>query len=180
MEYGFGDLVDDLAPWLALGLLLGGVLEFFIPDNFLENINGLKGRLLVLGMGIPFYVCGSASTPIAAALILKGMEPGTALIFLLTGPATNLSNMVVLQQYIGKRGVLINIITIGLVSLVLSYLVDFLYGHFHWPLDFRIGHHHHETTGILEYLTTIFLLILLARSLYRTKITPLFRRKANS
>ena len=180
LEYGLGDLVDDLAPWLAVGLLLGGVLEFIVPDNFLENINGLTGRLLVLGVGIPFYVCASASTPIAGALILKGMDPGTALIFLLTGPATNLSNMVVLQQYIGKRGVLINIIIIALVSLILSYLVDFLYGYYHWSLDFRIGQHHNKTGGILQHLMAAFLLILLAKGIYRSKIAPAFRRKANT
>jgi len=50
----------------------------------------------------PLYVCATASTPIAAALILKGLSPGAALVFLLAGPATNVATMTVIWKYLAK------------------------------------------------------------------------------
>ena len=89
------------------------------------NFNGTAAKLIILFAGIPMYVCASATTPIAAALVLKGLSPGAALLFLLVGPATNISNILVLQKYIGRKGIVINILAISLVSLALSYAVDF-------------------------------------------------------
>ena len=166
LRYAFVDLSNDLAVWLSIGLILGGLLTFFVPQDFFEGMNGWQGRLIVLGVGVPVYICASASTPIAASLVLKGMSPGTALIFLLVGPATNISNITVLQNYIGKRGVLINILAIALVSLGLSYGVDFLYSHFTWPLDFQIGHEH-KSSSLISHLCTFFLIFLLFKGVLK-------------
>ncbi|HPO44699.1 MAG TPA: SO_0444 family Cu/Zn efflux transporter [Spirochaetota bacterium] len=91
MEYAFVDLLGDIALWLALGIGIGGVISFFIPASFIENYlgRGLSAMFIMLLIGIPLYICASASTPIASALIAKGMAPGAALVFLLVGPATN-------------------------------------------------------------------------------------------
>src|SRR5207248_7836816 len=63
--------------------------------------------LAMLVVGIPIYTCASASTPIAAALVLKGLSPGAALVFLLSGPATNIGAIVVLLKFLGLRMVTI-------------------------------------------------------------------------
>ena len=57
--------------------------------------------LVMLGVGIPLYICATASTPIAAALLLKGLSPGAALVFLLAGPATNLASLSALAGSLG-------------------------------------------------------------------------------
>ncbi len=175
LKYGYLDLADDLAVWLSIGLVLGGLLGFFLPHNFFDGLNGWAGRLLILGVGIPVYICASASTPIAAALVIKGMSPGTALILLLVGPATNVSNIAVLQKYIGKKGVGINVAVIGIVSLALSYLVDFLYMKFSWPLDFQINHTHDELISPLGHALAAFLVLLLIKGIYKAKVQPLLK-----
>ena len=167
MEYGFGNLTDDLALWLGFGLVLGGLLNFFLPPDFFNGLNGFKGKLLVLGMGIPIYICAAASTPIAAALVVKGMSPGTAFILLLVGPATNISNVSVLQNYIGKRGVLLNIAMIAVISFGLSYLVDFLYETFSWPLNFQVTQITKEF-HFFNHLCGVFLVFLLAKGIFKT------------
>lgn len=168
LEYGLVNLVDDMVEWLSFGLILGGVLTYFLPVDTFDSLNGLTGRLLVLGLGIPFYICASASTPIAASLVIKGMSPGTALIFLLVGPATNISNLSVLQKYIGKKGVIINIITIAVVSLGLSFLVDFIYEYFQLETQFKIHHlHEHHGHAWWQHLLSVGLVLLLLQSAWR-------------
>ena len=87
------DLWGDIAGWFLAGVLLAGLITVLIPDDLFGRYlgSGLPAMLLMLAVGVPLYICASASTPIAAALILKGVSPGAALVFLLAGPATNMA-----------------------------------------------------------------------------------------
>ena len=83
--------------------------------------------LLMLVIGIPLYICATASTPIAAALILKGVSPGAALVFLLAGPATNITSLTVLLGVLGKRATLIYLAAIALFSVLAGLALDQVY-----------------------------------------------------
>ncbi len=174
MRHAYVELIEDVAFWMTLGLLMGAVIDYFVPSAFLAHANGTIGRLMILAIGIPFYICASASTPIAASMMLKGLSPGSALLFLLVGPATNITNLMVMQKYIGRKGVLINVLSIAGVALALSYGVDFLYNYFQWPIDFNIGHQHLHEEGIAwwQHLCAVVLSLLLLRALWRTEIKP--------
>ena len=84
--------------------------------------------LIMLAAGIPLYICATASTPIAAALILKGVSPGAALVFLLAGPATNITSLTVLLGILGKRATVIYLLAIAVMSVVAGLLLDQVYG----------------------------------------------------
>lgn len=184
--FAFGSLINDLAYWMVIGLVLGAAIDYFVPTDMFATLNGTAGRFAILAIGIPFYICASASTPIAASLILKGMSPGTALLFLLVGPATNISNILVLQKYIGKKGILINIFSVGGIALLFSYIVDFAYSHFNLPLAFKIGEMHDHSGNAneifsMESLLAIVLVILLLKGLYQSEIKGrFFVNKANN
>jgi uncharacterized membrane protein YraQ (UPF0718 family) len=96
VRYGFRDLLDDVAWWLVLGLVLSAVVEVALPANLFEGIwgGGVASMLLMLVLSIPLYTCAASSTPMAAALALKGLSPGAALVFLIAGPATNIGSLV--------------------------------------------------------------------------------------
>jgi uncharacterized membrane protein YraQ (UPF0718 family) len=163
----YHDLVDDLAKWVILGLFLGAAIDYFVPVNILGQLNGFSGKLIMIAIGIPLYICASSTTPIAASLIMKGMSPGTALILLLTGPATNISTLVVMQNYIGKKGVILNAIAIAVTALGISFLVDFLYQFYAWPINFKVSEiHEHGYFGNWNYLLSVTLILLLAKGLY--------------
>ena len=83
--------------------------------------------LVMLAFSIPLYVCATASTPIAAALILKGISPGAALVFLLAGPATNVASLTVLAGLLGKRAAFLYLGAIAVFSVLFGLLVDSLY-----------------------------------------------------
>lgn len=129
IRYAFVELWGDIAPYFFLGILLGGVITALIPDDFLTSYlgGGLSSMLIMLVIGIPIYICASASTPIAAALILKGISPGAALVFLLTGPATNVTSISVLIGLLGKRATALYVCTIALFAVLFGLAVDQLY-----------------------------------------------------
>lgn len=165
-SYAFNDLLDDMALWLTFGLIAGAVIEVLVPANFFETM-GLTGqKLAILAVGIPLYICASATTPIAASLVLKGMSPGTALLILLVGPATNISNILVMQKYIGKKGIIINVLVIALVALGMSYFTDYLYSAYSFPIDFKVSlHEHGEGSAWWEIALAVVLSVSLLKGL---------------
>jgi uncharacterized membrane protein YraQ (UPF0718 family) len=126
------DLWGDIALWFFLGLLLAGVITVLVPGDLMMRYvgGGFKSMLVMLAVGIPLYICATASTPIAAALILKGVSPGAALVFLLVGPATNVTSLTVVSRILGKKGAAIYLITLSVCAVILGLLLDQVYGTF--------------------------------------------------
>lgn len=165
-NFAFVEMLDDMVNWLIVGIILGSLISFFVPDDFFLQYSGTVNRLLILVVGIPVYICASASTPIAASLILKGLSPGAALLFLLVGPATNVSNIAVLQKYIGMKGVVLNLVAIVVVALLFSYGVDSFYETHPLNLGFK-GGSEHEHASMIETISGVILVALLLRSFVR-------------
>ncbi len=128
-RYAFGEFWGDLAGWFFLGIVLAGMITALIPDDIFTRYlgSGFSAMLLMLGIGIPLYICATASTPIAAALILKGVSPGAALVFLLAGPATNIASLTVLVGVLGKRAAAIYIAAIATCSVAFGLALDQVY-----------------------------------------------------
>src|SRR5262249_26470381 len=107
IRYGFVELLDDISWWLALGIVLSAIAVVALPAQLFDGVwgSGIVSMLLMFILSIPLYTCASSSTPMAAALALKGLSPGAVLDFLLAGPATNISSLVVLVKVLGRRAV---------------------------------------------------------------------------
>ena len=95
----------------------------------------LASMLLMLVLSVPLYTCASSSTPMAAALALKGLSPGAALVFLLAGPATNISSLVVLLKVLGGRAVAAYLAAVATMTLAAGFALNALYHA--WGLDPR-------------------------------------------
>lgn len=177
-KFAFHDLINDIAVWLSFGIVLGAVIGFAVPEEWIGSLNGWTGRLVLLAVGIPLYICASATTPIAASMMLKGLSPGLALIILLTGPATNLANILVLQKYIGKKGIFINIFAIAVVTLIFSFLVDYLYTAYSWPLTFKIASHEHGGgPAWWETASAIILVVMLLKGIVQQEVLPRLKKE---
>ena len=120
-RYGFVTLVDELAFWLVFGIALTGILSALLPNDFFSRVlgwdRGIVPMLAMMLVGVPLYLCASASTPVAAALIAKGLSPGAAMVFLLTGPATNVATIGLVGQMLGRRVLRVYLLSIAGVSL---------------------------------------------------------------
>lgn len=129
LKYAATDVWGDIASWYMFGLLLAGVITTLIPDGIMVRHlgGGWSSMLLMLVIGIPLYICATASTPIAAALVLKGVSPGAALVFLLVGPATNVTSLTVLWGLLGKRATAIYLVALAAMAVFSGLILDQVY-----------------------------------------------------
>ena len=129
LKFALTEVWHDMAVWFLIGLFLAGLITALIPEEVMSRFlgGGFGSMLLMLVIGIPLYICATASTPIAAALIIKGVSPGAALVFLLAGPATNITSLTVLIGVLGKRAAAIYLTSIAVLSVAAGLAVDLVY-----------------------------------------------------
>jgi len=130
ISYAITEYWKDIAGWFFIGLFFAGLISAIIPDDVFVRYMGAGGlttMLIMLAMGMPLYICATASTPIAAALIIKGISPGAALVFLLVGPATNVTSLTVLFGMLGKKATAIYFVTIACVAVFFGLALDQVY-----------------------------------------------------
>ena len=127
MHYGFVEIADDILFALLVGIALGGVLFLVIPADLMSNdyARWLSYPVMII-VGVPLYICASASTPIAAALVARGVSPGAALIFLMTGPATNTSTIAIIMSRFGARFAAVYVTSVIAVTVVIGIAIDFM------------------------------------------------------
>ncbi len=125
LRYAMTDILGDVAIWLGVGLLLAGVMATFIPPQALaEWGSGLPAMLAMLAVGVPMYICATASTPLAAGLLAAGVSPGTVMVFLLAGPATNIATIAVTRKELGGAAAAIYLVGICASALAAGFAVD--------------------------------------------------------
>jgi uncharacterized membrane protein YraQ (UPF0718 family)/copper chaperone CopZ len=151
-RYAFVTFLQDISRWLILGLVLATLITMFVPEAlFTEYLSRpWLNMLIVLAASIPLYVCATASVPIAAALLLKGVSPGAALVFLMAGPATNVATLTVLWQTIGKRTTIKYLISIIVGALGFGLLIDYALPK-EWFTYFTPEHTNAHSHHILPY-----------------------------
>lgn len=167
IRYAFDDLLGDIGGWLLFGVLVAGVVGYLLPPDFLLRFSGggFLPLVVMLLAGIPLYICATASTPIAAALVLKGLSPGAALVFLLAGPATNAATIAIVARYWGRRVLAVYLGAIALCSIGLGLLVNWIYVWSGADITAWVAESTTGTPGWFEIASAVLLLFLIGRHL---------------
>ncbi len=151
-KYAFVDFLQDISKWLIIGLILAALVSVIIPQNFFVDFIGNMWleMLIALLVSIPLYICATGSVPIAAVLMMKGLSPGAALVFLMAGPATNIATITVLGKVLGKKTTYLYLISIISGAFVFGLLINYLLPEtwFLYTDSFDLSHQHHS---ILPY-----------------------------
>ncbi|MCD4800905.1 MAG: SO_0444 family Cu/Zn efflux transporter [Methanococcoides sp.] len=131
IRYAYVELLGDISYWLIIGIVLAGIITYLVPENLVGSHlgGGLVSMLLALVVGIPLYICATASTPLAAVLIAKGMSPGAAFVFLLAGPATNAATITMVLKYLGRRSTGVYLASIAVCAVAGGLLLDMVYSY---------------------------------------------------
>lgn len=179
MRYGFVTLPNDLVSVLCFAFVCSGVIAVAVPDRFFDTplAQGFPAMLIMLVVGIPFYICATASTPIAAMLMLKGLSPGAALVFLLAGPATNLGSVFALAKFLGKKTIAIYLVCISGLSLLLGAAVDSIYADYGVDPVETVGQVSEMIPGFLKVAAAVFFFAILARAAW---VTGMFKQWAEN
>jgi len=164
LHFAATDLVRDITVWLLIGLFFAAVVQTYVPADFMSEWgDGILAMLVMVIISVPMYICATASTPIAAGLLLAGVSPGAVLVFMLAGPATNIATLGVVAKELGKRalwGYLGGVLSVALLSGVLvNYLVE-TFGFVVMPL---VGEQHALLPAVVVYSSGIVLAILMAK-----------------
>jgi uncharacterized protein len=165
LQYGFVTLPQDIAKSLLLGILISGVIGLLIPEDFFAHslVGGFLGFFVMMLIGIPMYVCATASVPIAAAFIAAGISPGAALVFLITGPATNAATITTIWKVMGRRTALIYLGTIAIGALLSGLLLDKLITVTNTAQQV---HHHHEALAWWHVASALLLVAVIINALW--------------
>jgi len=125
IRYGFERLPVDIVSPLMIGLLISSLAGMLIPSNYFELYgSGILGMIIMLFLGLPTYICATASVPIAYMLYIKGFSLGAVLVFLMSGPATNATTISVCWKILGKKSTIIYLLSIIISSIMGGLLLD--------------------------------------------------------
>jgi len=177
-HYGFVTLAGDIGKPLIIGLFIAGVISATIPNDYFLGIfgSGIGAMVIMMLVGIPVYVCATASVPIAAALILKGISPGAALVFLMTGPATNAATITTIWKIMGKRTLIIYLLTIIFTAFLSGTILDYFFKISHLSPKAKIGW---MLPDIIKSISAVILLAILASVLFKPSKKLLFSSQAD-
>ena len=158
-HYGFVEVADDILFALLVGLLIGGFLFLAIPADLASRdyVQWLAYPVMVL-FAVPLYICASASTPIAAALVAKGFSPGAALVFLMTGPATNTGTIAIILNQFGARFTSIYVGIVIVVTVLIGIVIDLLVISFGYSLAVNLQSSDSTPIALLQWGSAIILL----------------------
>ncbi len=174
VHYGLVILPRDIGRALVVGVLISGLIATVVAPKALESYlgGGLLPMFAAMAVGIPLYVCATASTPIALGLIHAGLSPGAALVFLISGPATNSAALTTLWKVLGRRTAILYLVTVAVASLATGLVVDGLIGTGVLPQSAMVpaatvmsesgAHAGHHGGGSMPWFETICAVALLA------------------
>lgn len=125
-KYAYFDMIQDIGLRLMIGLLLAALINIAVPDEFFLTFGNhpLLQMLVILVIAVPMYICSTGSIPVAAALMMKGLSPGAALVMLMAGPAVNLASILVVRKSLGRRFTWVYLLTIVGFSILFGLLVN--------------------------------------------------------
>ena len=170
LGFSYSEMVDDLSVVLTLGFVASGLIAALFPENYFSGLisSPFLSMFLMLFISLPFYVCATSSTPLVAALFAKGLSPGAGLIFLLAGPATNISTMLAIRKELGSKSLVIYILIISSVALLFGALTNLFFSastHLSaTTLQEKLSSHSHDS-NIFAVIFLILLLTSLGRKL---------------
>lgn len=166
IHYGFITLPQDIGKALLAGLVIATVISFVLPEDFFAGLlgTGFWSMLVMMGAGIPVYVCATASVPVAAAFMAKGISAGAALVFLMTGPATNAATITTIWKVLGRKTALIYLATVAGSAMLAGFLLDYIFTIEGVPTP---THSHEMLPGWLDDISAVALLLILAYALLK-------------
>ncbi len=179
VQYGYGKLLSDFMGWLLVGLFFAALIQTFVPQSLLSEYgSGVFAMMLVVLISIPMYICATASTPVAAGLMLSGISPGAALVFMITGPATNIATLMVVKNELGVKSLISYLTGLIVTAIIMGVSFDWILNYFDIVIAVSQGHNG-EMTSLLYTISAIILAALIVWQ-YVKRLKQLQLSPANS
>lgn len=115
--------------YFLVGILLSALFQRYVPADVMTALfggNEALGVLMAATIGVPLYACGGGTIPLLQQWLWDGMSVGSAASFMLTGPATKITNLGALKIVLGIRRFALYIVFVILFSLFAGLSINFL------------------------------------------------------
>ncbi|MDP8229069.1 MAG: SO_0444 family Cu/Zn efflux transporter [Candidatus Electryoneaceae bacterium] len=181
LEYGFVKLPYDIGTALLIGILLAGMMSAIVPSGYLGTAmgGGLLSIILLMALGVPIYVCATASVPIAAGFMYMGASPGAALAFLIAGPATNAAAFLTTWKILGRPVAITYLGTVAISAVGGGLLLNWMMPMFQTAIPELGGHSHlHGTGSLMTHLWAVIMLLVLVYSYWSTKYHKITKKES--
>lgn len=113
--------------YFLLGILLSALFQRYVPQDIMVNVfggNEAWGVLMAATIGVPLYACGGGTIPLLQGWLWSGMSMGSAAAFMITGPATKITNLGALKIAMGWKRFLLYVAFVMLFSLLCGLIVN--------------------------------------------------------
>ncbi len=171
LTYAFHEMVQDIALSFLVGVAIAALITTVIPPNFFSNTmvgNSLVSGIVMILIGLPMYICSTSSIPIAISLIIAGINPGAAFVFLFVGPATNVATIATLQKSLGKKVIGLYLCVLVFMALVLGFVLDWIFEQVGVNISqFLLEKHTHMIQSPFHIVIAIFFMFVLIWNLWR-------------
>jgi uncharacterized membrane protein YraQ (UPF0718 family) len=165
LKYAFITMPKDMAPSLVFGILAAAAISALVPGDFFASFGatGIWAYLVITLIAVPLYVCSTGSIPLALAMINSGFSPGCALVFLISGPATNVATIVTMRRYLGTKAIAAYLFAIIAVAWTAGAVVDAGFGR-----ETIMGQMPHDMSSVSIFgaISAVILLALVLRGLF--------------
>jgi uncharacterized membrane protein YraQ (UPF0718 family) len=116
--------------WFLLGIALSAIFQRYVPAQAMAKLFGKEhqgfGLLMAATIGVPLYVCGGGTIPLIIQWLADGMTAGSAAAFMITGPATKITNLGALKIALGTKNFALYIAFVILFSLATGFIVNLI------------------------------------------------------
>ncbi len=177
LRYAYFDMMKNIGGRLLVGLLVAALIQVAVPDEFFLTFGNqpLLQMLVILLVAVPMYICSTGSIPVAAALIMKGLSPGAALVMLMAGPAVNLASILVVRKALGRRFTWIYLLVIVVFSVLFGLLVNAI-GLTLPASALEAAHHSHAAGAVMPPLFKVVCAVVLTVLILIALVMKLFER----
>jgi len=181
LRYGLVTLPRDIAKPLIIGVIIAGLIAALTPPDLLAPYigGGILAMIIMTAVGIPLYVCATASIPVALSFMHLGASPGAALAFLIAGPATNAATIATVWKVMGRTTAAIYLITVFFGAIISGVLFDILSNA--WNIanvhDMSTTHNHGPESAVVNTVWAIVLALIVLHSMYGNRLHTLWKRE---
>ncbi len=170
LRHGFITLPGDIGKAMLVGLVVAAIISTVVPEDFFAPFlgGGILAMVVMMALGIPVYVCATASVPVAVALLAKGVSPGAVMVFLMTGPATNAAALATIWANLGRRTAITYIATVAACSIAAGLLLDRIVQGIGGDITFKPSW---MLPPVVKYVSAVVLLAVLTFAIVRKRGT---------
>ena len=164
---GYRRLFGSVARPLAAGLVISALVTVLVPDSFFADAfrgNDWIAMPVMALVGFPMYVCSTASIPIAASLVAKGVSPGAAFVFLMVGPAMNAMSLTTVSALVGRKAAAVYVAVIIIGAILCGMAINLFPNALPGSVAAAAGSHQ---LSAVHWVSAVFLSIMMVYNLVR-------------